>query len=581
MRLASVLALAALAACGPDSSSGGCKDKMIAGDLVITEVFPDFAAPSGGTGTDTGKEWFEIYNASDRPLDLKGLTVTHSRPDGSMAKMHKMTDVTIAPGQYFTLGNATPDLVPPYVDYGYSADLGDFYNTDGGKLALSCGSSEIDSAVYDGVKSGHSRELTDAQPPDYTLNDDQVNWCQGDATEFEAGNFGTPGSESDCTPIVMGQCSDAGTMRDVVAPGAGDLVITEVMPSPAKVSDTVGEWFEVKAMKDVDLNGIGLDRAGDSSNANVVTDPSCLHLGAGSYAVFAKSTDMTMNGGLPAGSVLGTFTFSMVAGSPTAPGDVQVVSQGNIVDAVTWTSSRSGKALQVDPDFQDAVSNDMETNWCDAQQAYGSGDLGTPAADNDQCTMLPPAGMCDDNGTLRAIVPPAMGSLVITEVMPHPLLNNSGPAEWFEITNTGAAAFDLNGLGLDRAGDTRKPDVISGSKCISLAPMGFALFARGSDPTTNGGLPAVDATFGLSMVDSGGNVQVVDPTSCAAASPYDCTTIFDNVAWASSTSGVSKQLTPGMYTTTANDTATNFCPGVATYGSDGNKGTPKADNACM
>ena len=581
MRLAPLFALAALASCGPDSSSGGCKDKMIAGDLVITEVFPDFAAPSGGTGTDTGKEWFEIYNASDHPLDLKGLTVTHSRPDGSMAKTHKMTDVTLAPGQYFTLGNATPDLIPAYVDYGYSADLGDFYNTDGGKLALSCGSSEIDSAVYDGVKSGHSRQLTDSQPPDYTFNDDQANWCEGDSNEFEAGNFGTPGSENDCQPIVMGQCSDAGTMRDVLPPGVGDLVITEVMPSPSKVSDTLGEWFEVKAMKDVDLNGLGLDRAGDTSKPNVITAPNCLRIVAGSYAVFAKNADMTMNGGVPDGDVLGTFTFSMVAGSTTAPGDVQVVSQGNIVDAVTWTSSRSGKALQLDPDFQDAVSNDMQTNWCDAQQPYGLGDLGTPAADNDQCTTLPPPGMCDDNGTLRAVVPPAMGSLVITEVMPHPALNNSGPAEWFEITNTGATAFDLNGLGLDRAADTRKPDVINGSKCISLAPMGFALFARGADPTTNGGLPAVDATFGMSMVDSGGNVQVVDPTSCAAASPYDCTTIFDNVAWTTTTSGVSKQLTPGMYTTTANDTATNFCPGVATYGTDGNKGTPKADNACM
>jgi hypothetical protein len=580
MRLAWLLAL--VAACGPSSPPGGaCKDTMIAGDLVITEVFADFRAPSGGTGTDTGKEWFEIYNNADHPLDLEGLTIVHSRPDGSRPMEHKMTGVTIAPGQYFTLGNATPDLVPPYVDYGYSADLGELYNTDGGKLALKCGDQEIDSAVYDGVKAGHSRELTDAQPPDYTLNDDLMQWCQGDATEFEAGNFGTPGSENDCTPVVMGQCSDGGTMRDVVPPGVGDLVITEVMPSPAKVSDTVGEWFEVKALKDVDLNGIGLDRAGDSSNPNVVTSPDCLRLTAGSYALFAKSNDMTANGGLPAGSVLGTFTFSMVSGSSTAPGDVQIVSQGNVIDAVTWTSSRSGKALQLDPDFTDAVSNDMASNFCDATQPYGLGDLGTPAADNGQCTMLPPPGMCDDNGTLRAIVPPPMGALVITEVMPHPVLDNSGPAEWFEITNAGTTAFDLNGLGLDRAGDTRKPDVISGSACISLAPAAFALFARGADPATNGGLPAVDATFGLSMVDSGGNVQVVDPASCAATSPYDCTTIYDNAVWTTTASGVSKQLPPGMYTTTANDNAANYCPGVAAYGADGNKGTPKAENACM
>jgi hypothetical protein len=575
----SLVLLALAASCGPSSSGGACKDKLSAGDLVITEVFADFAEPGGGT--DSGKEWFEIYNASDRPLELKGLTITHEKPDGSSAKSHVMTEVTIAPEQYFTLGNGVLAELPLYVNYGYGSDLGELYNGTAGKLALSCGSTEIDSATYDGITAGHSRELTDAQPPDVTLNDDQANWCQGDSNEFEAGNFGTPGSENDCEPIVMGECDDAGTMREVVPPGVGDLVITEVMPSPSKVSDAVGEWFEVKAMKDVDLNGLGLDRAADSAPPNVITAPSCLRMVAGSYALFGKSIDMTMNGGLPAGAILGTFTFSMVAGSTSAPGDVQVVSQGSIVDAVSWTSSRSGKALQLDPDVQDAVSNDQQSNWCDAQSPYGAGDLGTPAADNAQCTMMPPPGMCDDNGTLRAIVPPATGSLVITEVMPHPALHDSGPAEWFEITNTGPTAFDLNGLGLDRGGDTRKPDVINGSGCISLAPAGFALFARGADPTTNGGLPPVDATFGLSMVDSGGNVQVVDPTSCAATSPYDCTTIFDSVTWTTTTSGVSKQLMPGMYTTTANDDAASFCPGVAPYGSDGNKGTPKADNACM
>ena len=44
----------------------------VAGDLVITEVFADYEAPPGGTGTDAGKEWFEIYNASDRPLVAQG-----------------------------------------------------------------------------------------------------------------------------------------------------------------------------------------------------------------------------------------------------------------------------------------------------------------------------------------------------------------------------------------------------------------------------------------------------------------------------------------------------------------------------
>src|SRR5436305_934227 len=103
MRFALGLAACALAGCGPSGGGSGCKDKMIAGDLVITEVFADYQAPAGGTGADSGKEWFEIYNASDHPIDLKGLTLVSSKPDGTTAKSHEMTEITIAPGQFMTL----------------------------------------------------------------------------------------------------------------------------------------------------------------------------------------------------------------------------------------------------------------------------------------------------------------------------------------------------------------------------------------------------------------------------------------------------------------------------------------------
>ena len=505
------VAIVPVAACGPDTNTSPCKDNLVAGDLVITEVFADFAAPAGGTGTDDGKEWFEIYNNADRPVSLKGVSIVHSHIDGSKPSTHTMTDVTIAPGQYFTLGNSTSDLVPAYVDYGFSADLGDFYNTGGGMLALKCGSNELDTAVYDMVKPGHSRQLTNLVPPDYTLNDDQNNWCEGRDTEFEAGNFGTPGQDNDCAPVVAGACTDGNGMRAVVSPGPGELVITEVMPSPAKVSDTLGEWFEVKALADVDVNGLTLDRAGDTSTSQPLASPTCLHLTTGSYAVFAKSADNSMNGGITP-PVLGTFSFSMVTGSTTAPGDVQILNGTTVIDAITWTSSRTGKALQLDPDVTDATSNDQPSNFCDATTTYGLGDFGTPAAVNGQCTMLPPAGMCDDGGTLRAIVKPTMGDLVITEIMPNPKVEPS--QEWFEITNVGGAAFDLNGLGLDRANDTALPTVVNSASCKSLAPGGFALFAHSADPATNGMLPAPDATFSFSMVNTGsmttpGDVQVV------------------------------------------------------------------------
>lgn len=557
-------------ACGPADNEGACKDMLIAGDLVITEVFADYAATGGGTGADEGKEWFEIYNATGRPVELEGLTIVHSRPDDSKAKSHVVEDVTIAPGQYFTLGNAAQDLRPAYVDYGYGAALGDLFNSDGGKLALKCGDTEIDAARYDSVKSGRSRQLTAAQPPDYTLNDDLANWCEAKATEFEPANFGTPGQQNDCAPVVIGQCNDGGTMRAAVAPEVGQLVITELMPSPNAVDDNVGEWFEARATADFDLNGVGLDRAGDSMAPNVIESPDCIRVTAGSYVVFARSADSTMNGGLPAGSVLGTFKFTMVGGTAASPGDVQIMYGTTVIDAVTWPRSSNGKALQLDPSLIDPVANDNPSNFCDATTPYGTGtppDLGTPGSANSACSLLPPAGMCDANGTLRAIAKPAAGTLVISEFLANPAGSSDATREWVEIANTGTAAFDLNGLGIARAGGTA--NVVQSAACVSVAAGGFGLFARSKDPANNGMLPAVDATFAFSLVDTNGNVEIRDGDD-----------VLDAITWPSVMSGVSRQLAPGSFSTTANDDIANFCPGTTPYGDQTNLGTPKAANVC-
>ncbi|MFT3694741.1 MAG: lamin tail domain-containing protein [Kofleriaceae bacterium] len=568
-----VASLLLITACGPANDDGsGCKDKMIAGDLVITEVFADFQAPSGGTGTDDGKEWFEIYNNTDNPIDLKGLTIVHSRPDDSKPSTHVMAEVTIAPGQYFTLGNATSDLVPAYVDYGYSADLGQFYNSDGGKLALKCGDSEIDSAVYDNVKSGHSRELGINAAPDYTLNDDQANWCEGDASPFEDGNFGTPGQENDCQPVVVGACSDNGTMRATVPPAVGDLVITELMPKPSAVSATVGQWFEAVAMADVDLNGVGLDRANDTNvKPQVIDSPDCVHVSAGSYVVFARSDDMTMNGGLPAPAA--TFSFSL---NPSANADVQLVYGADVIDAVTWTTSTSGAALQLNPMVTDAASNDDPTNFCDATQVYDTVgakmDLGTPGMMNTACAVVVQPGQCLDNGVARAIVPPVAGALVVNEIMGNPFgTGTDATQEWFEITNTGATSFDLNGLKVK--GGSSTVNTVNSPDCKPVAGGGFATFAHSLDPMVNGGLPAATtlATFTFALSTS------------VTVFASDGTTVLDTGTVTSGADGKSKELMTTHTNTTDNDTTANWCDAATDqiYGTvTTNFGTPGAANVC-
>jgi hypothetical protein len=502
-----------VAACGPsgDDEPGACTDTaLIAGDLVISEVFADADAPAGGSGADEGKEWFEIYNNSDRPIDLEGMTITHARPDDTMPHTHVMRTATIPPNGYLVLGNTLPDIVPTWVDYGYADALGDMFNTGGGKITLSCGDMAIDSADYDMVDAGVSRQFDGGGLPDYTANDDLANWCAATpegADEFDPENFGTPGSPNeDCAIVVAGQCNDGGNMRPTVPPAPGDLVLTEVMPQPSG-DDNLAEWFEVLVTRDIDLNDVGLDRAGDSSAPKIIASEDCLSLTGGTFLVFAKSTDMTMNGGLP--PVTDTFSFSLVNGSAASPGDVQLLLGTTTLDAFAWTRSSGDESLQVDPDFATAADNDLEANWCNGVTAYNGTDLGTPGAANEECAIVVPPGMCVDEGSgnLRPIVSPVAGQIAITEWMPNPALVSDTAGEWLEIQ--ALAAFDLNGLQVGDAALATTP-VVTASTCVPIASGAYAIFAQGADPLSNGMLPAVAGVFptGVDLVNTNGTVQV-------------------------------------------------------------------------
>jgi hypothetical protein len=370
-----------------------------------------------------------------------------------------------------------------------------------------------------------------------------------------------------CNPF-PGQCKENGNLRAVVAPLPGDLVITEVMPSPAAVSDTLGEWFEVRVMRDVDINELQLDRANDSLAPNTISSASCLRVTTGTHLVFARNTDPAVNGGLPAAT--GRFTFTLVGGTPTAIGDLRLLFEGTVLDAVTWTSSRAGKSLQLDPDATDIASNDSEPNFCDGATPYGAGDTGTPGAANAQCPLIPTPGTCLAGGAPRAIVKPAANALVITEFLANPAGSTDSVREWLELANTSGAAFDLNELTVARTGQTGTK--INAASCISIAPGAFGLLARNTDPAQNGALPAVDATFGFALVDSSGDIELRDGT-----------TVLDAIAYTTGAgvSGVARQLDPDSLSAAANDNAssTTWCAATTTYGDGTNKGTPKAANA--
>jgi hypothetical protein len=550
------LAGAGLTACGGGQS--GCKAGLLPGDLALSEIMADPA------GTDEGKEWFEIYNASGQALELEGLTVISSRADGTSEVKFKMGPARIQPGQYFVLGGMVPALKKPWVDYPYGSALGALRN-ENGRLALRCDETLVDQATYGKMTQGASMVFDGNQVPDAIANDTPTKWCDS-KNEYETGSRGSPGAPNDkCEPVLPpGQCMEGENIRNTRPPAAGSLVITEFLADPQAVGDTVGEWIELYASDSFDLNGLELGKF-PPVIAQTVSSVTCLPAEAGSYVVLARSADPTMNGGLPRVDAVMTMSLS----NSGAQG-IFVGYRGEVLDAITYSTSGAGASTSLDPTKRNAVDNDDPANWCrtPAGTTYGAGDRGTPGAANPSCGIVTP-GRCLENDAERAKVAPQAGDLVINEFMANPRAVSDTDGEWFEVFV--ARDVDLNGLQVGRVPGVVDLTLPEG-ECRRAVAGTHLLFARKADPLVNGGLPQVDVLIGFSLVNTGGSLFVgLDGV------------VLDGITWASSGDGVATSLNPDFQNPLDNDQASSWCPAATEYGqgTPPDKGTPGAVNpAC-
>lgn len=571
-------ALVLLAGCGGDGCGGGgddgdtdgdayaCGAGLVPGDLVITEIMAD------PPGADSGREWFEIHNGSGSDVELRGSILLYSRQDGSSSKVHEIArSWVLPPGGYAVAGALLdePDVlaVVPYVDYGYGDALGDMGNADG-RLVVSCEDTIIDEVIYVEPSQGASRGYSGDRTPDAMGNDDLALWCDA-ITAVDAESLGTPGEPNDICLSTGGPVScidpDTGAVREAVAPAPGSVVIAEVLSDPSD-DDEGREWFEVYATAAFDLNGVAVGKASDLSDATPLAINDCLPVSADSRLVFAQSTDPAQNGGLPRVDAL--FDFSINQDN----GQIVLSYQGMLLDEYPYGGTDPGVAWNLDPDFHTAVDNDVPGFSCDALTPFGDGDLGTPGADNDECSIVPPEGQCFEQGVLRDAMPPmAIGDLVITEVMPNPHAAADDDGEWIEIV--AAAPFDLAGLGLGRLDGSAGSTVETAEgECVPLGAGDYAVLAKGFAPDVNGGLPRVDGVFDFSLrnSDEGLGVGLVAETSEYA----------DAVTWASSLDGAAWSLDPAATDPVANDDEAAFCGATEPYGTGepADLGTPGEEN---
>jgi hypothetical protein len=163
------------------------------GELLITEIMFNPSALS-----DTEGEWFEIYNNSDRVVNLKNLIL--GRDD---ANRHIITDsIDLLPGGYFVFERAdlSTDAVNSYL---YGSDI--LLSNTGAVLALYNEGTETDPGELIFSVNYGGADFPDGTGASISLNPIIINasdavqgtsWCTS-TTVYNTGDFGTPGLIND------------------------------------------------------------------------------------------------------------------------------------------------------------------------------------------------------------------------------------------------------------------------------------------------------------------------------------------------------------------------------------------------
>ena len=186
-------------------------------------------------------------------------------------------------------------------------------------------------------------------------------------------------------------------------PATGDLVISEFMRDPTKVSDTDGEWLELAGTRESEAVSADLVIVSDSGSDSFTIQAPFL-LEAGDELLLASDGLASRNGGIRPHMVWPTGRFFM---STT---DSAQLRRGTItLDNVSWTSSWPGSNGQ-SAERKDLLAPASSSNFVDGLRVYGLGDKGTPGATNDADTTPWSGG--GNTSYITVTSPPVVGSVM-------------------------------------------------------------------------------------------------------------------------------------------------------------------------
>lgn len=164
----------------------------------------------------------------------------------------------------------------------------------------------------------------------------------------------------------------------------GTVFVTEMMPNPAAVSDTNGEWFEIYNSRTdvtVDINGWIIRDLG--TNIHVIDNGGPLLVPPQGFLVLGRNADSLANGGVEVDYQYSSFILG------NTDDEIQLIDvAATIVDTLVYTTSIvfDGSSASLSPTAFDAILNDDMASWCPSTSLLPSGDRGTPGGANDSCS---------------------------------------------------------------------------------------------------------------------------------------------------------------------------------------------------
>ena len=507
-----------------------CMPLPKAGDVVITEVMNNPA------GSDTGKEYFEVYNPTDKAIDLEGCKIQGKDGEAEIniaGTDDGLHDTTIPSMGYivFGSGDVVGHILPENTSvYSYTGTKYYLANSSD-VIKVVCNDVVLDEVDYSGSSSGHSLNLS---PAHYNAvdNDNMDNWCytyedpsnliaSNDTANFpyndNGDNYGTPGAQNPtCNP----------------APKAGEALINEVMVDPNGGAGNV--YVEVKNTTGHQINLDGCTISPNTTNDLALsgTADNSVIVPANGYIVFGNSDAVKTS--LHSGAAFYNLDGSLVLDKVSDSFDLTC--DNTTIDSISYDTNngwtvKTGASMFL-KSGNDATTNDDAANWCTSFTAItGTENKGTPGADNGECPKSAEAG-----------------DVIITELMVDPASVDTDK-QYIEFYNTLDSPIDLDSC-----------TVTSGSGTFALTD--FVLPGNNYLVVGVNAHVAGSVASGATSVNANGafGLDLSQDTVKLTCGGTDIDTVaYDTGSNWTITEGKALNLDPDHYNATDNDDPANWC----------------------